>query len=129
MSEERANYYTDPAEAEEDMTAEDPFETMIQEMVTDPDTPAWTRPVLMRTAQEDHTYRPSSLRDDVRLFIRIVEGDDDAIALWIGDDVIPSWIRHALATYMAAEGPFARGRVVADAERVKRILTIRCGFE
>ena len=111
------------------MTAEDFLETRIQEMVADSDTPTWTRPVLMKTAQEDHTYRLSHLRDDVRLLIRIVEEDDDGIALLIGDDVIPGWMRHALATYMAAEGPFARGRVVADAERVERLLTIRCGFE
>ena len=130
MTEERANYNIDYTDAEEDMTVEDLLKAIIQEMITDPETPAWTHPVLNATAEEDHTYRLSHLREDVRLLIRILEGrTGDAIALWIGEDIIPGWMRYALATYLAAEGRFARGRVVADAETVEEILTIRCGYE
>lgn len=57
------------------------------------------------------------------------EGDYDAIALWIGEDIIPGWMRHPLATYLAPESQFARGRVIADALTVEDLLTIQCGFE
>ena len=130
MSEERANYNIGHTAAEEDMTAEDLLKAMIQEMIAQPETPAWTHSILIATTEEDHTYRLSHLREDIRLLIRIMDGRDyDVIALWIGEDVIPGWMRYALATYVAAEGRFARGRVVADAETVEEILTIRCGFE
>ena len=130
MTEKRANYNIDRTETEEDVTVEDLLKAIIQEMIAHPETPAWTHSILTTTAEEDHTYRLSHLREDVRLLIRIMNGrDDDAIALWIGEDIIPGWMRYALATYLAAEGRFARGRVVADAETVEEILTIRCGFE
>ena len=130
MTEERANYNIDHTETEEDMTVENLLKAIIQEMITDPETPAWTHPVLIAVAAEDHTYRLSHLRVDVRLLIRILEGrDDEAIALWIGEDIIPGWMRYALATYLAAEGRFARNRVIADAETVEELLIIRCRYE
>ena len=98
-------------------------------MITDPETPALTHSVLIAAAEEDQNYRLSHLREDVRLLIRILEGrDDEAIALWIGEDIIPGWMRYALATYLAAEGRFARNRVIADTETVEELLIIRCGM-
>ena len=75
MSEECANYIIVHTGTEEDMTVEDLLKAMIQEMITDPETPAWTHPVLIATAEEDHTYQLSHLREDVRLLIRILEGE------------------------------------------------------
>ena len=75
MTEERANYNIDYTEAEEDMTVEDLLKAIIQEMITDPETPAWTHPVLIATAEEDRTYQLSHLREDVRLIIWILEGE------------------------------------------------------
>ena len=69
MSEERANYNIDHTGAKEDMTAADLLKAMIQEMIAQPETPAWTHSILTTTAEEDHTYRLSYLRDDVRLLI------------------------------------------------------------
>ena len=130
MSEERANYNIDHTDFEEELTAEDLLKAMIQEMIAHSDTPAWTHSVLIAAAEEGHTYRLSHLREDVRLLIRIIDGgDDDSIALWIREDVIPGWMPHALATYLAAESRFARGRAIADAETVEEILTIKCGYD
>ena len=46
-------------------------------MIADPDTPAWTHPILIAAAEEDHTYQLPHLREDVRLLMRIMEGRDD----------------------------------------------------
>jgi len=130
MSEERGEYIVDGSGAEGEWLEHGTVMRMITKLIDDPGTPSWTQPVLRSTAEADHTYPLVHLREDVRLLVRIMEGDNpDEIELWLAEDVIPGWMRLALALFQEADSRFARAQFISEAEVLEEVITIKCGFD
>ena len=130
MSEERREYIVDGSGAEGERIGHGTVESMIMKLIDDPGTPAWTQPVLRSTAEADHTYALVHLREDVRLLVRIMEGGNaDEIELWLAEDVIPGWMRLALALFQEAESRFDYARIISEADVLEEVITVKCGFD
>ena len=56
-------------------------------------------------------------------------GNFDEIELWLTGDVIPGWMRLALALFQEADSRFARALMVADAKVLEEVITMKCGFD
>ena len=130
MREGRADYNRDGVDVVDDLAAEELMQYEIRRVLAHPNTPYWTQTVLTAVAEHVKTYHLVHLRAEVRLLIRIMEGRNARlITEWAKDDVIPTWMRHALAMYLAADGRLARAHVMADAGTLEEILTDWCGFK
>ena len=130
MSEERGEYIVDGSESEDDGKSVRVVNDVILKTISHPATPPWTHRILTETAKAESTYPLVHLREDVRLLLRIMEGGNhEKVELWIGEDLIPGWMRLVLATFLEEESRFARQRMIADAEVVEDIITIKCGFD
>ena len=130
MSEERGEYILDGSGAEGEWVEHGTVMNSIMKLIDDPGTPRWTQPVLRLTADQDHTYPLVHLREDVRLLLRIMEGGNfDEIELWLTGDVIPGWMRLALALFQEADSRFARARLISEADVLEEVITMKCGFD